>query len=155
MLCEQLMTALLDALRTRPQRDILIINLGKNDLVRYSAMQLLRSLHRDIQKILDLRQGVRQVWANMLPKQVRRSAASITALDKAWRKLNQQIREGILIYQGAVIMQPRIHYGHPCLFRSDEGYLSTQGWVKNPTEGICVVLSEFGGMSRPSGAGQL
>lgn len=73
---DQVMPALYEALKTRPQPDVFVIHPRENDLVACSTVQLPENLKQDISLIKDLISGTRHNSAGMLPRCIWRGVIS-------------------------------------------------------------------------------
>ncbi|KAJ1168707.1 hypothetical protein NDU88_000621 [Pleurodeles waltl] len=72
--------------------DILIIHAGENDLVKATGLDLMKSMKKDLEEIQGRWRGCHVLFTGFVPHRVWWGAKKPSAIEKARRKLNKEIR---------------------------------------------------------------
>ena len=68
--------------------DILVVNLGGNDLMKRTGKSLILQIIQDLQVLKDTFPSMKLIWSNMIPHTVWRADCKPGRRDRAWRDVN-------------------------------------------------------------------
>ncbi|XP_077792013.1 uncharacterized protein LOC144329169 [Podarcis muralis] len=114
--------------------NILIIQLGENDLANRKSVDLLWSMKKDLDELAAFLPGSALFWSSLLKSRVWRSAHNIMAIEKSRKLLNRVVARKVRFMNGLVISHDDIRIGDQAMFRHDGVHLSDQGndiWLAN------------------------
>ncbi|XP_077781463.1 uncharacterized protein LOC144327170 [Podarcis muralis] len=133
---EELMSLLKERVSVFGPPNILIIQLGENDLANRKSVDLLWNMKKDLDELAALCPGTTLFWSSLLKRMVWRGAHDIMAIEKSRKLLNRVIARKV---NGLVISHDSIRIGDQTLFRDDGVHLSDRGndiWLDNIVSSI-------------------
>ncbi|XP_077779000.1 uncharacterized protein LOC144326338 [Podarcis muralis] len=124
---EELMPLLREKVAAFGPPDILILQLGENDLVSRRSADLLWNIKRDLDELAALCPGTTVFWSSFLKRIVWCGAQNTMAIEKSRKLLNRAVVRWVRFMNGRVISCDRIRIGDQALFRNDGVHLSDRG----------------------------
>lgn len=114
-------------LRTRPPPDILVIQLGSNDLTTKKSLDLIHDMECSFHKFNNILQKTTLVWSMMLPRCYWHTALKPAKIEKARKIVSSRIKSTVTEINGKVIRHPQIVARNKDLYRHDGTHLSNAG----------------------------
>ena len=127
MLWKELKAVLNNMLRGRACRDVLVIHLGDNDLVREKGLAMIKAMKVDLKEINRKWAGTFVIWSEWIARREARGAVKPAAIDKVRRKVNNEMRGFCRENNFGRIAHPELRYEEARFFRTDGVHLSTIG----------------------------
>ncbi|XP_061464726.1 uncharacterized protein LOC133376496 [Rhineura floridana] len=127
MLWDALLPLVCRTMASAAQPHILLIHLGKNDLVQCPGMDLLLKVTHDLTWLRRSYPTLILVWSEMLMRRVWRGALHPNKIDRSRKWVSRKVRDLVLSLGGACITHDRIRFYSPQLFRDDGVHLSELG----------------------------
>ncbi|XP_077781437.1 uncharacterized protein LOC144327120, partial [Podarcis muralis] len=124
---EKLMPLLRERVAAFGPPDILILQLGENDLVNRRSADLSWNIKRDLDEIAALCPGTTVFRSSFLKRIVWRGAQNCMAIEKSRKLSNRAIARWVRFMNGRVISHDHIWIGNQALYRNDGVHLSDQG----------------------------
>lgn len=105
----------------------LVVHLGGNDLGQLKGIDLIWKIKGDMRRISELWPGVRLAWSDTVPRQRRRGARDIKAIDKARKSVNWAVSRFMVDLRGVAVLHPRLVVQDKEYFFKDGVHLSSKG----------------------------
>ena len=110
-----------------PYPDILIIHLGGNDIGKYSTLDLIFKIKRDLQHIHLSFPSTKIIFSEMIPRFLWLSFPENRSLEKIRRRVNHSIEKFMPILNSFSYRHTELEGGFSGLYRSDGIHLSDIG----------------------------
>jgi len=114
-------------LQHQPPPDVIVLQLGSNDLVSVKNKVLIDDITCSVLRLRALLPSVRIIWSNILPRLYWHGANHPKQVDKARKRVNSAAKALVLTEGGAVIGHPTLLVKDLELFRHDGVHLSNEG----------------------------
>lgn len=117
------------SLLTQPLPQILIIQLGSNDLGIVKGKELIELIRCDILRLRTLYPDLKLIWSEILQRRYWHNANNQVAIETSRKRVNLAIKNIFLneIQKGCIIRHPNITVKEKSLFRYDGVHLSDVG----------------------------
>ncbi|XP_060134612.1 uncharacterized protein LOC132592634 [Zootoca vivipara] len=119
--------------------DILIIQLGENDLAFRKSLDFLLNIKKDFDELAALFPMIALFWSSLLKRRVWHGSHSPVAIDKSRKLLNCVVARKLPFMNGHVIEHPDNRFSEVALFHDNGVHLSDQGndvWLADITQSI-------------------
>lgn len=114
-------------LQHQPPPNVMILQLGSNDMVSMKNRVLIEDIRCSVLRLRSLLPSVRIIWSNILPRHYWHGAENPKQVDKARKRVNSAVKGLVLAEGGAVIGHPALVVKEVQQFRNDGVHLSTKG----------------------------
>lgn len=116
-------------LRVQPPPEVLLIQLGSNDLATIKGKELIELIRLEILRLRTLFPHTKLIWSEILPRRYWHFADNQVAVEICRKRVNNAVKRIFLsdIENGCVIRHPNIMYIEKSLFRMDGVHLSEVG----------------------------
>ena len=117
------------SLLTQPLSQMLIIQLGSNDLGNVKGKELIELSRCYIRRLMTLYSDLRLIWSEILQRRYWHNDNNQVAIETSRKKVNLAIKNIFLneIQKGCIIRHPNITVKEKSLFRYDGVHLSDVG----------------------------
>ncbi|KAJ1182005.1 hypothetical protein NDU88_007203 [Pleurodeles waltl] len=107
--------------------DVLLVHLGKNDIVKRTGLDILWHMKQDLSVLHQQWQGCHVVWTAFIPRRVWRGVRKPGAVEKARRKINKEMRTYCSEQGFTYLEHTDIRFEYAEFFRGDGVHLSFVG----------------------------
>ena len=114
--------------------EVLILQLGENDLVELKGIELVLAAKADIAQLHALYPAMTIGWSYLLPRLRWRGVPNPSRINHAVEKINRAIRNFMRLVGGFTIPHPTIRADAPGIFRDDGVHLTSVGndiWLRD------------------------